>query len=441
MSGRTVTRLGDSCWCGRLTGGLPLYVLSKPGFRQKSALLAVGFGSMDQRVPAMAGEPALILPAGAAHFLEHRMFLKRQGDITERFAELGVEADANTTYTHTGYQCSGADHLDEALDLLLELVLEPYLSVPGVAREREIISREIELYGDNLEWVSYFRAVDALYPGHALATDIAGTVESVKRLDRAVLARCHRAFYHPGNMALFVCGDVEAEAVASVVDVGLRRRGIDPGGSGGHPTRPVRRLVRGGQPASRHAVLPVVLPHRSLAFADPRVGLRGRAMLARELALELALDILFGAASAFYCRRYAEGLVDSGSFGFEVNVEPWFSFSLVGGDSRWPDELQRAVLDELRRARRSGVIEAQFERARGKAYGHLVQGFDQVEAGVQLMHAAVSCGAHPFDLIAAHERLDAAQVRDALVTGLDPQCHGLVRIDPAPTEPIDRVDQ
>ena len=50
------------------------------------------------------------------------------------------------------------------------------------------------------------------------------------------------------------------------------------------------------------------------------------------------------------------------------------------------------------------------------------------------MHTAVSCGARPSDLIAAHEGLDAAQVRDALITGLDPRCHGLVRIDPARPE-------
>lgn len=440
MRGRAAVLLGDRYWHGRLIGGLPLYVLSKPGFRQKSALLAVGFGSMDQQVPATRDEPALSLPAGAAHFLEHRMFAKRRGDITERFAELGVEVDANTTYTHTGYQCSGTDRLDEALDLLLELVLEPYLTRPGIGRERGIIGHEIELYGDNLEWVSYFRAMETLYPGHPLATDIAGTIESLSRLDQAILGRCHRAFYHPANMALFVCGDVEAETVTETVEAGLRRRGIDPDGSGGpsghptHHTRPVRRLIRGGRPASRHAVLPVVLPHRSLAFADPRVGLRGTAMLARELALELALDILFGAASDFYNRRYAEGLVDSGSFGFEVNVEPWFAFSLIGGDARRPDELQRAILEELEQARKSGVIEAHFERVRRKAHGHLVQGFDQIETCVQLMHTAVSCGAQPFDLIAAHERLDAAQVRDALITGLDPRCHGLVRIDPVRAE-------
>lgn len=429
MNGRVRVRLGDRCWSGRVAGGLPLHVLRRPGLRQKAAVLSIDAGSIDTTLPAGHGRPGQQVPAGAAHFLEHRLFAKPRGDISDRFARLGVDIDAHTTCTQTSFQCSGPDHLPEALELLLELAFVPHLTVRGIAREREIIAREIDLYGDSLEWVSYLCAMDALYPGHALATDIAGTAASIAQLDLVCLARLHEAYYHPANAVLCVCGDVDGPELAAHVEGWLRRHGLDvPLPAWRQPRRQRVRATERGQRAAR---LPVVLPHRLLVFPDARVGQRGLALLTRELALEVALDVLFGSASDFYQRCYADGIIDSGSFGTDVNLEPWFAFTLVGGDAPDPPALIQAVLAELTPARALPVLAEHFETARCKAWGHLVQAFDQVESCVQLMHSAVTCGSHPFDLLTAHERLDMIQVRDALLTGLDPQCHGLVRIDPA----------
>lgn len=428
MRGQWSERLREGWYRQVLAGGMPFYLLRKPGFFQKSALLAVDFGSLDRQMILPGGEEQVALPAGIAHFLEHQMFHKPEGNIAEQFANLGAEIEADTTFTHTTYSCSGVHHFEESLKLLMELVFRPHFAPDEVAREREIIAREIQLSGDHLEWNSYFAALDTLYAGQPLATDIAGTLESLEQIDGDLLARCYQTFYQPANMALFVCGDLDPGALGELVETHLSRLSLDGRMAG---RRFGRQVLAPTDPERRRMVLPVVLPHRCLAFADRKVGLWGTPLLRRELALELTLDILFGPASRFYCRRYEEGLIEAGSFGFETNVESWFSFCLISGEAREPERLVEAILEELRQARRNASIAADFERSWRKSYGHLLQGFDQVEESVQLMHSAVSCGAEPFDFLTAHELLTEAEVSDCLETCLDPERYGLVLIEPS----------
>ncbi len=406
--------LGERVWGDTLPCGLELYLVPKQGFRSSHALLVVGYGSIDRCFVPPGNAAAVEVPDGVAHFLEHRLFAGPKGDVGELFASLGAEVNAHTTFTHTAYFFSCADRLEECLALLLDFVFALQLTPEGVEREREIIARELQLYGDHLEWVSFFSALQSLYGGHPLGVDIAGTPESLRRIDREVLELCHRSFYHPGNMALFIGGDIEAEALREVVNGLMEDRGFAPRSG-------LRRLAcpdSGGGP--RVMELPIAVPRLCLGFRDREAGLRGGDLLRGELALELALDILFGASSDFYARHYESGLIDAESFGCEVYAEPEFCFCLVGGDTRHPGLLQEALLEELRRARRGDLIERHLARARRRAYGQLLQRLDQVESCVGLIHSAISRGGGPFDLFAAHEQVGVAQVYACLDTCLDP---------------------
>ncbi|MEW6754399.1 MAG: pitrilysin family protein [Candidatus Latescibacterota bacterium] len=420
----------ERCFCGTLTCGLGVCVLRKPGFRQKTALLTVDFGSLDLALDVPGGRGRRVLPAGTAHFLEHRMFEKDGGDITELFGQLGAEVDASTAFTATTFQFTCSDFFAPNLELLLRLCFAPHLTAEGVAREREVIARELQLYGDSLEWVAFLNGLDSVYPGHPLGMDIAGTPESLAAIDLEVLRTCHRHFYHPANATLLVCGDVEPQQVADLVDGWLARERI---GAGAQPARPRRLPPAQARPVRRRAVLPVVQPHLLLVWRDQRQGLRGRPLLRRELALELALDGLFGWSSRFFEEAYRTGLIDASAFGFEVNAETTFCACLLGGDTRHPRRLEEAVAAELEQGRSNGLLEGEFGRIRRKAYGHLLQTFDQVESCTNMLQAAVTCGAGPFDYLAAYEELTVDDVIDCLKTCLDPGRYGVSAVDPAPT--------
>ena len=60
--------------------------------------------------------------------------------------------------------------------------------------------------------------VRGLYEKNPVRADVVGSVDSIAQITPALLYQCHERFYKPCNMALIVCGDVEAERVLMVTD-------------------------------------------------------------------------------------------------------------------------------------------------------------------------------------------------------------------------------
>ncbi|MFH1568814.1 MAG: pitrilysin family protein [Gemmatimonadota bacterium] len=382
--------------------GLQVHLYRKPNLQRRHALLAVDYGAVDDWLADGRGA-ARRAPRGVAHFIEHCLFEKADGDITGRFNALGAEVDAHTTFTSTGFSFTATDGFEEGLSLLLELVLTPHFSQAVLERERDVILRELDLYADHVEWVAFGAALEALYPHAAIGADIAGTADSLMQTDLAVLEAAYRTFYHPRRMGLFVTGDVDLERVVERVSRSLDGRAwsaLTPG------PRPFTAATSG---RSRRR-LATALPRLLVGLAAPRASEVGGDLLRRELCLDLALDILFGPASSFYARHYEAGLVDDETFGYEIYCEPAFAFCLVGGDTPDPARLEAEVTERIAAARDGDLIERHLERSRRRAWGQLVCQYDDVAACAAMTHSAVSRGCPPFGYFAAHEGLEAGEV-------------------------------
>ena len=412
-----------------LPSGFKLYILPKRGFCKKHAVLTVDFGSTDRSFALPGSGEIVQIPDGVAHYLEHRMFERPEGDVTDQFTALGVEVNAQTGFTSTEYFFSCIDGFEKGLELLLDTVLHLHLTPEGVKREREIIAREIQLYSDHLEWVSFFHILQTLYREHPLGVDIAGTLESIRQIDSEILEVCYKNFYCPSNMGLFVSGDVEIEKTRDQVYTWIENQAFD----GGHPIQrlPCRDLPNTIE-GPRDAWLPIVQPRLCLGFKDRDAGMQGTRLLRREIALELALDILFGPSSSFFSMHYESGLIDSDSFGYEVYAEPVFGFCLLGGDTHQPEYLEELLIAEIRKGQSGLMIETEFPRVKRKAYGHLLHHLEQVEGCASMMHSAVSRGAQPFDFFEAYEALGPQDVLNCLETWLDPENYGCSFVRPGP---------
>ena len=409
-----------------LSCGLRAYSMPKPEHNCKSVILSVDFGSANLLLPpragAAAGEPARVLPFGVAHFLEHRLFERNGEDISDTFASLGAEVNAHTGYTSTDFVVSCVDRLDECIELLMSLVLDIELTEESISRERDIITKEIELYGDSLEWVSYFSIMRTIYPDEPLSVDMAGTRDSVSLIDQDTLLESHRIWYRPEKMSLFMSGRLESSRILERVSQRLAL--VEHTNPRPAPRRPNWRR-RCHAAVRERATLDIARPRMSIGFRDPVLVPDGPALIRRELAADIALDMLFGPASAFYSASYEQGLIDLESFGYDVYVEPEFGYVIVAGDSDSPDQLEEAIVRTLERAKSGRLYEADFARAKRKAFGNLVDHFNDVEACTALIHSAVSRGGSPADFFSAHDSLTLAEVGNCIETWLDPEHYGL----------------
>lgn len=419
-------RIGERMLVEAGPGPVPVYVHPKPEAPQAHALLAIEYGAID----SLSAE----FTPGVAHFLEHRLFEKKDGDISGRFSALGAEVDAQTGLTQTAFSVTCAEGLAACVELLLRLALELHLTEEGVERERRIIMREIELFADNVESVCFANALGALYPDHPISAEIAGTPASLGKIDQPLLHASHEHFYKAGRISLFVSGKVNPEELWEVVD--LHTSSLCPCPSG-HLSR---RQVPVPAPHRVTSRLAVARPRVYMAFHDGESGLEGIELLKKEICLDMAADILFGPSSEFFADRYEAGELDGDDFGWEVYAEPAFLFAVIGGDVTDAGRFEESVRERLSRGVREGIGSADFERAARKAYGTLLFRYEDIESCAAMVHGEVSRGARPFDFAAALTQVRLEDVERCLQTCFTPEHCAVSVVEPMPkfsTGPVD----
>lgn len=358
-----------------LDNGLEVIVLPKEGFNKTYATFSTKYGSVDNHFSVGNQTPAKV-PDGIAHFLEHKMFEEPTGDIFAVFASQGASANAFTSFDRTVYLFSATEQIHANLETLINFVQNPYFTDTNVDKEKGIIEQEINMYRDNPDWRVYFGLIDALYHKHPVHIDIAGTVDSIRQIDKEMLYQCYETFYHPSNMLLFVVGGVQAEEVFQLVRDNQKAKNFEPQDA-------ISRYFD-DEPDSvkikrKVTELPVSLPKCMLGFKDKRAGLTGEALLRQEVTTKLMLEALIGPSSKLYQQLYEADLI-SDSFGHEYNSSTGYSFSVIGGDTRSPDELIEQFRSAVEAALASGIEPTAFERSKRKKIGGYLRMLNSPEA-------------------------------------------------------------
>ena len=416
--------LGEVVYRSRL-GALDVWAVPRSGSQQKAAVLSIDYGSVDLQLHARDSGQVQTTPAGTAHFLEHRLFVKPYGDITEQINRLGGDVNASTSFTSTVFSLTCIEHFADHLALLFELALDLHILPDGVAHEREIIDHELQISCDDPEWIGFLHGLKALYQDGPLAWDMAGTRESIGQIDAATLTRCHEVFYRPGYMGLYLCGDFDVEDTCAAVESTLLKHDR-PRSAWERVERPV--VLPTPQPLGALA-LPVSRPYTLLFFGDDKAGQSGRDLLLRELALELALDIALGPASDFFAAHYEDGLIDGDAFGAEVYAEPTFCFCTVGGYTQQSERLREKInaalasLDEC-------VVAADLGRAKRKSYGLLLRAWEQAEDVADMLCSAAASGAAPSVYFDVHEQIGVGDILEVLESCLSPAHLSAMQIVP-----------
>jgi len=359
----------------RLDAGLEVFVLAKPGYNKKYATFATRFGSVDSRFIVEGEDKELEVPDGVAHFLEHKLFEEEGGSVSDRFARLGASSNAFTNFTNTAYLFSATENFPECLEILLDFVQEPYFTRESIEKEKRIIEQEIRMYEDNPQWRVFFNLLTALYRLHPVHKDIAGTVESIRRIDREMLCKCYRTFYHPSNMAMFVVGDVEPERILDQVEDNVARRNYRPQGE-------IRRIYPAEPPATTKEYisqeLVVSQPILNLGYKDLDVGYNGERQFRQELLTELVLDALLGSSSQLYNELYEDGLIDD-EFDAGHVAEKDYGHTVIGGETRDPERLYQSLQEGIEKVKHEGISRKKFEHHRRKITGGFLKSFNSLE--------------------------------------------------------------
>ena len=358
-----------------LPSGLTVLVRPMPGYSGTHVIYATRFGSIDRDFRLNGRE--VHLPAGVAHFLEHKMFEDQDGDAFAKFAKTGANANAFTSFDRTCYLFTATQQLDESLDVLLGMVGHPYFTEQTIAKEQGIIGQEIKMYDDSADWRLITGLCECLYHSHPIRSDIAGSCESIAEITPGMLYDCCEAFYAPGNMVLAAAGNTTMEQVLAAC---ARHGLLDP-----RPEERVQRLWA-DEPmtlaaAEKRIRMPVSKPCFGLGFKEAPLAPDD---LRSEMLYDLVLCCICGGMSPLYRRLYDSGLTNPG-FGGEVLRVDGCCCILFTGESDEPDTVRQLLLDEIARIRAEGVDREIFTLCKNEKYGQLIENLENVEDSASQM--------------------------------------------------------
>ncbi|MBS4172585.1 pitrilysin family protein [Bacillus sp. FJAT-49736] len=410
MQNKVFDQLKETLYFEKMENGLEVYVLPKEGFSKTFATFTTKYGSVDNDFIPLGKNEFHHVPDGIAHFLEHKLFEKEDGDVFQQFSKQGASANAFTTFNRTAYLFSSTSNVEKNLETLIDMVQSPYFTEKTVEKEKGIIGQEITMYDDNPDWRLYFGVIENMYKHHPVKIDIAGTIESISHITDQLLYECYHTFYHPSNMLLFIVGPVEPETILKMVRDNQNNKDYK------EQAEIKRRFEQEPvEVAEKKKVLQMnVQTSKCLVGVKAKnIQLSGAEMLKNELTVNVMLDMLFGKSSENYYTLYNEGLIDE-SFSYDFTLESGFGFAMVGGDTDRPDELAERLQKVLMEAKNGDHLsEEALDRTKKKKIGGFLRQLNSPEYIANQFTRYFFNGMNLFDVVPALEDITFSELKKA----------------------------
>ncbi|HEV2475153.1 MAG TPA: pitrilysin family protein [Candidatus Dormibacteraeota bacterium] len=341
----------------RLPGGARMIVEAMPERQSASVVLMFAGGSRleDDRL------------AGVSHFIEHLYFKgttrrPTSKEIADAIEGVGGFINASTDKELTAYWARvPSEHISLGLDVLFDIVTNSRLDPADVERERMVILEELRMYQDQPQDLVQNLFEELIWPGHPLGRDIAGTEESVSRIDRDDILEYADAHYRLPNLVIGAAGALDVSATIADVARNLSLRpdldGVMSASSPG-PLDGPHVLVRRRNTEQAHICLGTrafSYLHKDRYAFDLMNTVLGEGMSSR-----LFLNIRERLGLAYDVHSFSQKHRDTGYLGIYIGVDPKKAVDAVN-----------AVMAELRGLADAEVAAEELARAKEFTKGRL----------------------------------------------------------------------
>lgn len=349
--------------------GTILAFIPKRKFMQKQAMICFKYGSIHNNI--IIDKESINLPPGIAHFLEHKMFEKKNYNVFDTFNKLGGNINAYTNFLSTSYYFNCIDNFYENFNELLNLVSNPYFTNENVEKEKGIIEQEIKMYDDDPHWRVFFNLMCIMYnKDNPITNDIAGSVEDIKSINKNMLYQCYNNFYTKDNCIIICCGDIDDKI--KIEDSILKRLNIND-----KKTGIIKRYEEKDKNNSKYVEKKMEINQKifNIGFKNLQKNVT---IFDKVVCNKILLDIIFGKSSLFYEKLYNKGIIDD-TFGFDFNNFNENASYIFSGISKEPKDIIKYINEEINTFKNKDFIKGDFERIKNKHIGSFIRKFNVID--------------------------------------------------------------
>ena len=358
----------EKAYFEELDNGLKVIIIPKENTNKKMAIIGTKFGSIDNHFINPKTNAEVTIPDGVAHFLEHKMFEQADGtNSLDRLTALGVEANAYTTNDHTAYYFETIDNFEPAFNELLNYIFNPYYTDENVEKEKGIIAQEIKMYDDDPISKVFLNALQCMYNVCPIRIDVAGTIDSINKINKDILYNCYNTFYHPSNMVLAVCGNFKPEYILNLIKENMEH--FEKHGE-------IKRIY----PVEKEEILKKE-KQEEMEISIPAfvIGIKDKVeetdIIKKELILNIILNCIFDENSELFKELYEEGLIITEP-DLEYEYSDIYSHMMIFSSSKDPERVFEKFKENVRKLIKDGIPEKAFNRTKNKIYGRLVTSYN-----------------------------------------------------------------
>lgn len=405
---------GESVFYEKHESGLDIYIMPRHGYKSGYAIFGTKYGSVDSKFVIPGEDEVTSVPDGIAHYLEHKLFDQPDGsNVFDKFSQYGGEANAFTSFNMTAYLFSATDNFYKNLETLMDYVQSPYFTEESVQKEQGIIGQEIKMYDDNAPWRVFFNFLGLLYQNHPVKLDIAGTCESIAKIDSGLLYKCYNTFYNLSNMTLVVTGDLEPEEALAVIEKGIKKK---------EPIGEIKRIYpdepKGVAGKYKEQKISVATPMFMMGWKDSDVGYSGRELLKKSIEMEILIEMLIGKSSELYNELYDEGLITQG-LSAEYAPQVSYAYTAIEGESKNPKMVYERITARVEEMRRSGLSEEEFLRIKKVIWGDYIRSYNDIEGIAHSFLSMSFLDINYFDYFEEYEKITLKDVEKRFLEQFD----------------------
>lgn len=350
--------------------GLKVYMWVNERVTSTFMSLSVKYGSIHTKFKV--GKKTFEVPNGVAHFLEHIKFNIDANTVAhDEFYKLGADSNAFTTFEYTSYIVYATKNLDKVLNLLLDYVYNPYFTKKMITKEKGIIIEEANMTEDDPYSVIFYENLKSVLQKSNFRNIITGTKDDIKEINIDDILNVYNNFYHPKNMFLTITGKINPYEMVKIIDDNLSKKTFKK------YSEPI--IIKESEPKKvtceyQELKLGITYPQINYSLKIPISKFKDIDLVDLKMAINLIMNINFGATSDFREELIDKGLITSSSYYVDKYDE--YIVVTINANTNYSKEVIKRIQEKLENL---NITDEDLTRKKNATIATMILDYEDIE--------------------------------------------------------------